>query len=182
MCSKDIEFIAVPDGLPNDHPRLHDLCGFCNATLQMGPIFEELFVDLLRKSSITCVIRDVILTAAHERAKNLGIPMVVFATPSAIAMQCIYHLPPFVETVVLPIPAHPLAHVSTPSLDPVKLTLGIPRSESEIAARQAPLACLPGGSPTMRVNDIPKFLLSHDLDTFFLRFFREYQNPTSARL
>jgi hypothetical protein len=103
--------------------------------------------------------------------------VVGFSTPSAIAMQCIYHLSTFVAAGVLPIPAPPPAHVPTPSLDPVKFTLGLPRSESEMAARQAPLPCLPGGSPTMRVDDIPTFLLSHDLDSFWIRFFREDQNP-----
>ena len=176
MCSKDIEFVALSDGLPDDHPRLHDLCAFCSATVEMGPLFEELFVDLLRKSSITCVIRDLLFTAAHEAAKKLGIPVVGFSTPSAIAMQCIYHISTFVAAGVLPIPAPP-APVPTPSLDPVKFTLGLPRSESEMAARQAPLPCLPGGSPTMRVDDIPTFLLSHDLDSFWIRFFREDQNP-----
>ncbi|KAG0577784.1 hypothetical protein KC19_5G181600 [Ceratodon purpureus] len=172
---KDIEFVAVPDGLPDDHPRLNDLCAFCKTTTELGPVFKEVLADLLRKSSITCVIRDAVLTAVHGSAKKLGIPIVVLATPSAIAMQCIYHLQTFVANEVLPLPAPPLGQA--PSLDPVKLTIGLPRSEPEIKARQAPLTCLPGGSPTMRVDDIPTFLVSHDLDAFFPRFFRELQNP-----
>ena len=90
MCSKDIEFVSVSDGLPDDHHRLHDLPALFDATLGMGPAFEKLFINLLRESLITCVIRDAIMTVAHERARKLGIPVVGFATPSAIA--CVYHL------------------------------------------------------------------------------------------
>ena len=124
MCSKDIEFVSVSDGLPYDHHRLHDLPALFDATLGMGPAFEKLFINLLRESLITCVIRDAIMTVAHERARKLGIPVVGFATPSAIAMHCVYHLSTLVTAGILPI-LPPPPNAPTPSLNAVTLTLGL---------------------------------------------------------
>ncbi|KAG0601347.1 hypothetical protein M758_11G103400 [Ceratodon purpureus] len=171
----DIEFVSISDGLPDDHPRLRDVTAFCGALLDMGPMFDELFRDLLQKGPITCVIRDMRFSAAHDAAKKLGIPVVGFVTPSAIAGQCFFHLLRFVSAGLLPLPPPP-AHASTPSLDPVNLSLGPPRSDEEAAARRAPLTCLPGGSPTMKVGDLPTNMLSHDLDSFWYRLY-QIQNP-----
>ncbi|XP_024366402.1 7-deoxyloganetin glucosyltransferase [Physcomitrium patens] len=181
-CSKDrepdedIEFVAVSDGLPDDHPRLADLGSFCSSFSEMGPVFAELFEKLLRKSPITCVIHDVAAVAVHEPVKKLGILVVGIVTPSAISLQCYWNIETFIDAGILPLPPPP-TYILTPSLDPVKLTLGLPRSDQETAIRDAPLTCLPGVSPTMRVNDIPTFLQTHDLNSYFIRFFRFTQNP-----
>lgn len=176
MCSEDIEFVAVSDGLPDDHPRLADIVAFSVAFSERGPVFAELLVKLLRKSPITCVIRDISSGVVQEPARKLGIPVVGFGTPSAISIQCRTHIETFIEAGVLPLPPPPM-NTSTPSLDPVKLILGLPRSDEEAAARDAPLICLPGASPTMRVNDIPTYLLTHDLDSHFVRLNRACQRP-----
>jgi hypothetical protein len=175
MCSKDIKFVPVSDGLPDDHPRLRDLVSFCNATLRMGPAFEELFRNLMLESPITCVIRDIRFSGVHGVAKKLGLPVAAFVTPSAISNQCCYHLQTFTSAGLLPLPPPP-AH-APPSLDPKYYTLGPPHSDEEAAARQAPLTGLPGGSPTMRVDDLPTFILPHDPENFFVHLHREIQNP-----
>ena len=175
MCSNGIEFVSVSDGVPEDHPRLRDVSAFCGVLLGLGAVFEELFATLLQQSPITCVIRDLRFSAAHVAAKKLGIPVVGFITPSAIAGQCFFHLPTFLSTGSLPLPPPP-AHAPTPSLDLPTLTLGPPRSDEEAAARRAPLTCLPGGSPTMRVEDLPTPLLTHDIDSFWYRLY-QMQNP-----
>ncbi|KAG0601345.1 hypothetical protein M758_11G103200 [Ceratodon purpureus] len=170
-----IEFVSVSDRLCEGH-RLQDAVAFCNGLLEMGPVFEELFRELLQKSSITCVIRDSRFSAVHYAGKKLGIPVVGLVTSSAISTQCNYHLSTFLSTGILPLPPPP-AHDPTPSLDLVNLTLGPPRSDEEAAVRRAPLTCLPGGSPTMRVEDLPPVLLTHDIDSFWHRMFLETQNP-----
>ncbi|KAG0592454.1 hypothetical protein M758_1G246600 [Ceratodon purpureus] len=172
---KNIKFVPVSDGLPEDHPRLRDLTAFCDATLKMGPAFEELFLSLMLESPITCVIRDIRFSGVHAVAKKLGLPIVAFVTPSAISTHCCYHLQTFISAGLLPLPPPP-AHAA-PSLDHKYYTLGPPQSDEEAAARQAPLTGLPGGSPTMRVGDLPTFVLSHDPSTFFFRLHQEIQNP-----
>lgn len=169
--------MAVSDGLPEDHPRVRDLTALCEAILQMAPTFEDLITTLLRKSSITCIIRDTIFTTVHHVAQKFDIPVAAFITSSAVSMQCTYHLNTFISTGILPIPPPPREASSTPSLHPLTLTLALPQSDAEAAVRSAPLTCLPGGSPTMRVDDIPTFLLTHELENFFVRFFLEHQNP-----
>ncbi|KAG0601343.1 hypothetical protein M758_11G103000 [Ceratodon purpureus] len=171
----DIGFVSVSDGFPDDHPRLRDATAFLTGLLEMGPAFEELFIKLLHKSPITCVIRDIRFWAAQNAAKKLGIPVVAFASPSAIFTQCQFHLPTFVSSRILPLPPPP-AHAPTPSLDARTMILGPPRSAEEAAARQAPLTCLPGGSPTMKVEDLPTPLLTHEPDTFWYRFY-QISNP-----
>ena len=171
MCRKGIEFVAVSDGLPDDHPRLRKFREFLEATLAMGPVLEELLVDLLRKAPITCVIRDVRFSAVQESARKLRIPVVVFVTPSAISMQCVFKIPAFGSMGILPLPPPP-AH-ATPSLHPVAMTLGGPRSEQEAAARQVPVrSVVPGASPTMLVEHIPTYLLTDDLDSFWVRLYQ----------
>ena len=158
----------MSDGLPDDHPRLHKWNEFSVAILSMGPAFEELFVKMLRQSPISCVIRDIRFTAVHESATKLGIPVVGIAACPAIALQCALKVPTLLSMGILPLPPPP-AH-STPSVHPVAMTLGLPRSEQEAAARQVPLTgIVPGASPTMRVEDIPTHFLTHELVSHWAR-------------
>jgi hypothetical protein len=162
MCRKGIEFLSVSDGLPDDHPRLRKWNEFSVAILAMGPVFEELFVSLLRRSPIACVIRDIRFTAVQESAKKLGIPVVGIAACPAIALQCALKVPTLLSMGILPLPPPPAD--TAPSVHPVAMTLGPPRSEQEAAARQAPLTgVVLGASPTMRVEDMPTHFLTHEL-------------------
>lgn len=174
MCSKDIEFVTVSDGLPDDHPRLGDLSAMFNATLEMGPALDELFANLLKKSAITCVIRDSLFCAVHPPAKRLNVPIAVFVTASAVAEHCKFHLSTFISAGILPLPPPPDVNVSAFKTSG---TLALPQSDAEAAARTALLTCLPGGSPTMRVDDIPTFFLTHDLENFFIRHYLNTHNP-----
>lgn len=164
----------MPDGLPDDHPRYIKFEEFNHATLSMGPVLEELFVNLQRKSPLTCVIRDTRMSAAHAVAKKLGIPVVGFATPSAVSIQCVFHIPTFYSTGLLPLPAPPEgcnpAFISG-------LALGPPQSDAEKAARQALVTqCVPGLSPNLKVQDLPTQVLPPP-DHYFLRIHRDIQNP-----
>ncbi|KAG0616450.1 hypothetical protein M758_5G116700 [Ceratodon purpureus] len=159
---KGIEFVSISDGLPDDHPRERKWTEFSNAILAMGPAFEEFFVNLLRMSPISCVIRDIRFTAVQASATKLGIPVVGIAACPAIALQCALKVPTLLSMGILPLPPPPPN--STPSLHPVAMTLGLPRSEEEAAARQAPLTgVVTGASPTMRVEHMPTHFLTHEL-------------------
>ena len=174
MCSDGIEFVSVPDGLPEDFPRFRQFRDYFDALLAMGPALEELLENLL---PITCVIRDVRFSAAHGVAKKLGIPVVGFATPSAISLQCVFNSGTLISAGILPLPPPPPDRI--PSLHPKFLILGPSRSEEETKARQlAPLTShIHGASPTLRVEDIPTFMLSPDLDHWYWHLLREIQNP-----
>lgn len=174
MHSNHIEFATVSDGFPEDHPRLLELTIFFDATTNlMGPAFDELFGNLLKKSAITCVIRDTFFTSVHQPVKRLGIPMAIFMTASATAEHCKSNLGTFISAGVLPLPAPPSGTI----MDTSKLTVGLPQSDTDAAARNALLTCLPGIAPTMRVKDLPTILLTDDLNNFFIRFFLEDLNP-----
>jgi hypothetical protein len=159
---KGIEFCSVADGLPDGHPRAKKWNEFSRAILAMGPTFEVFYLNLMQRSPITCVIRDIRFTAAHESATKLGIPVVAFATCSTIAMQCAMKVPMLLAMGILPLPAPPMN--VKPSLHPVFMTLCPPRSEQEANVRQLPLSgVIHGVSSTMRVEDMPTHFLTHEL-------------------
>lgn len=170
-----IDFVTIWDGMPDDHPRLLDLTAFDIAMANMGPAFEELFANLLKKSAITCVIRDLMFFCVHPVVKKLDIPQAVFLTASAISEHLKYNLDTFISAGVLPLPPPPDA--STESMNAATGTIGPPRSDAEAAVRKSLVTCVPGVSPTMLVEEIPYFLLSFSLESFFIRLYLDYQNP-----
>lgn len=170
MCrsNHNINFVAVPDGLPEDDPRLSDVIHFCEAVMAMEPIFQDFFARLVRETAVSCVIHDITMSCVYKPAKKLGLPLVGFVTPSAVSLHCYNHVPEYIAAGLLPLP--PPSDPSFPSLDPLTQSLRPAQNEEEAAARHRPVTCLTGLSPEIRVQDLPSFMVTHDLNSFFMRF------------
>lgn len=164
----------MSDGFPEDLLSVRNFPEFNRATLSMGPILEALLLTL-HPPTITCIIRDIRMSAVHAIAKKLGIPVVGLATPSAISKQCVFNLPVLISSRLLPLPPPPPD--CTPSFNASSLILSTPRSPAEATARQTLVTShISGVSPTLRVQDFPTHILA-GLDDYFLKIHRDIQNP-----
>lgn len=149
---------------------------FLRAVLAMESVIEEFLRSLITKRvPITCVIRDVAMPCAHEPARALGIPIVAFATCAAVGAYIYQNIDTIRDRGFIPIP--PPADPSNPSLHPATSTLRPALTAEEEAARARPLTGFSGLSPVMRVEDLPTYLVTHDMSSFALKFFTEIRNP-----
>jgi hypothetical protein len=170
--SSAIEFVAIPDGLPDDHPRLNDAPAFLDAMLKMGPTLEELFTHLHQQSPITCVIRDISNTIVGEAAIKCGIPVVGFFTASAVSLYIMWHIPTLRAAGTLPLP-HP-NDPANPYMDQKNMFFRPAQSAEEVTILRQPLTCLPEASPAMRVGDIPSLVLT---EGYMMEFNEKWKLP-----
>ncbi|XP_047945543.1 7-deoxyloganetic acid glucosyl transferase-like [Salvia hispanica] len=84
------QFRAIPDGLPDDHPRFGDKLGDVvpSVTNNMVPFFKKMMADedLLaspHRRPVTCFVADGFFSFATDFAEENGIPLVYFRPTSA---------------------------------------------------------------------------------------------------
>lgn len=108
------QFRAIPDGLPDDHPRagykvvdVHP-----SVTNIMVPLFRKMMIheDFLASASrrsVTCIVVDGLLSFATDFAEENGIPLVYFRTPSASCFWAFFRLPELIEAEEIPFKGDP---------------------------------------------------------------------------
>ncbi|KAL1542118.1 7-deoxyloganetic acid glucosyl transferase [Salvia divinorum] len=126
------QFRAIPDGLPDDHPR----SGAKGAdvvpavTTNMVPLFKKMMADedLLaspHRRPVTCFVADGFFSFAPDFAEENGIPLVYFRTPSA---SYFWAMISFIQAQQIPIQGK--------SMD--ELVKGIPGMEGFLRGRDLP--------------------------------------------
>ncbi|KZV49996.1 7-deoxyloganetic acid glucosyltransferase-like [Dorcoceras hygrometricum] len=102
-------FQPIPDGLPEDHPRVGDRMIGCfePAIKFMGSYFDKMMgeKDLLASANtrpVTCIIADDVLSFAADFAAARGIPLIYFRTISASAFWAFFCIDRLVEANEIP--------------------------------------------------------------------------------
>ncbi|KAF2320369.1 hypothetical protein GH714_027312 [Hevea brasiliensis] len=114
----DFRFEAIPDGLPvtdNDNTT-QDIPSLCESTSKNCLVpFRNLLYRLNNTSSssnvppVSCIVSDGSMSFTLEAAEELGIPQVLFWTPSACGVLAYAHYPFLVERGFIPLKATPLS-------------------------------------------------------------------------
>uniref|UniRef100_A0A0E0MNB1 Glycosyltransferase n=1 Tax=Oryza punctata TaxID=4537 RepID=A0A0E0MNB1_ORYPU len=144
--SPRLRFLSVPDGLPDDDPRLVDgLPELMDGLRTTGSAaYRALLASLVVVRAVpnddddgdgfppvTCVVADGILPFAVDIAEELGVPAIAFRTVSASAVLAYLSVPRLIELGELPF------HDDV--LD--KRVRGVPGMESFLRRRDLPIQC-----------------------------------------
>ncbi|TVU39081.1 hypothetical protein EJB05_12484, partial [Eragrostis curvula] len=143
--SPRLRFLSVPDGLPDDHPRLVDSVAellesmWTRASASYRALLSSLLLrhdndgdEGVRFPPVTCVVADGILPFAVDIAEELGVPAIAFRTVSASAVLAYLSIPRLIDLGELPFP-------EGANLDePVR---GVPGMEGFLRRRDLPVQC-----------------------------------------
>ncbi|KAG6402077.1 hypothetical protein SASPL_138948 [Salvia splendens] len=129
------QFRAIPDGLPDDHPRFGDKLGdiIPAVTNIMVPVFKKMMSDenLLaspHRRPATCFVADGSFGFAADVAEENGLPLVYFRTPSAAYFWAFFQVYDLIQAQEIPIKGK--------SMD--GLVKGIPGMEGFLRRRDLP--------------------------------------------
>ncbi|XP_008219468.1 PREDICTED: 7-deoxyloganetin glucosyltransferase-like [Prunus mume] len=146
-------FETIPDGLPpTDTNATQDVTALCVSTRKncLAP-----FRDLLSKLNslpdsppVTCIVSNGGMAFTFYAAQELGIPEVIFETPSACGLMCYLQYRPLIEKGLVPLK------------DASYLTNGYLDTEID---------WIPG-MRGIRLRDIPSFIRTTDPNDFMLNF------------
>lgn len=82
----NIRFLSIPDGLPEDHPRVQAICEYFQAMEKLGPAMVRILQTTAHETPpITCIVTDCFMACTHQVATVLGVPRVIFWTYCASA-------------------------------------------------------------------------------------------------
>ncbi|XP_055834492.1 7-deoxyloganetin glucosyltransferase-like [Solanum dulcamara] len=101
-------FETIPDGLPPCDPdATQDISSLCKSTTTtcLGP-FKELLAKLnatYNVPPVSCIVSDGSMSFTLSAAQDLGIPQVLFWTPSACGLLCYMHYRDLVEKGYTPL-------------------------------------------------------------------------------
>lgn len=110
MRSKKYRFRAIPDGLPDDHPRssknVVDLLPAISNT--MVPLLKRMVVeeDLLANAGrrpVTCFVADGVFGFACDFAAENGFPVVYFRTSGATNFWAYFQVEGLIEAQEIPV-------------------------------------------------------------------------------
>ncbi|XP_017239137.1 7-deoxyloganetic acid glucosyltransferase-like [Daucus carota subsp. sativus] len=152
----EFRFEAIPDGLPEDHPRTGDkFLDVANGIQEvMKPIFVEMLTSgkLSSKSSspVSFVIADGFYSFAVDLAKEIGIPLMYFETISPCALWTFFCLPRLIE----------LGEVPFKEEDYDRKVSGVPGTKNFLRGRDLP--------SFFRISD-----LNHPIIQFILKEIQE---------
>ncbi|XVE99683.1 hypothetical protein REPUB_Repub03eG0221400 [Reevesia pubescens] len=126
------EFKTVPDGLPQDHPRVGDciMDMFEGLELRTKPIFREMLINI--KPPVDCIIGDGVLGLTLDVADELGIPIIQFRTISACCIWAYSAIPDMIQAGELPIRGNE---------DMDRLITSVPGMETFLRCRDLPSFC-----------------------------------------
>ncbi|OVA18813.1 UDP-glucuronosyl/UDP-glucosyltransferase [Macleaya cordata] len=153
----DFRFESIPDGLPptDNINATQDIPALCESTSKTCIVpFRKLLAKLNDDSSsfsprVTCIISDGCMSFTLEAAEELGIPEVLFWTPSACGLMSYFHYKDLIEKGL------------TPLKEESQLTNGY-MDETEIN-------WIPG-MKDIRLRDLPSFVRTTDPNDIMLNF------------
>ena len=106
----DFQFKAIPDGLPpSDVDATQDVPSLSESTTThcLGP-FRDLLAELNDPSSsqvppVSCIVSDGVMSFTLEAAAELGVPEILFWTPSACGFLGYMHYAKLIEKGLTPL-------------------------------------------------------------------------------
>ncbi|XP_027159492.1 7-deoxyloganetin glucosyltransferase-like [Coffea eugenioides] len=151
----DFQFKAIPDGLPpSDVDATQDVPSLCESTTThcLGP-FRDLLAELNDPSSsqvppVSCIVSDGAMSFTLEAAAELGVPEILFWTPSACGFLGYMHYAKLIEKGLIPL--KDASYLSNGYLE------------------QA-LDWIPG-MKDIRLRDLPSFLRTTNPDDYIVKF------------
>ncbi|KAJ0978850.1 hypothetical protein J5N97_014324 [Dioscorea zingiberensis] len=104
----NFRFLTIPDGLPEDDPRLSDV-EFAKVQDSMKTSSRDQYKEMLTQEidgwpPVTCVVADGTLHLANEVADEVGVPTLVFRTSSPCSCWVYQSLPTLLHDGVIPFP------------------------------------------------------------------------------
>ncbi|RWR79293.1 7-deoxyloganetin glucosyltransferase [Cinnamomum micranthum f. kanehirae] len=160
----DFRFVTIPDGLPpSDRDATQDVPALCESTSKNCTVpFRDLIVKInstVGVPKISCIISDGVMSFTLDAAEELGIPEVLFWTPSACGFLAYIHYQQLVEKEIIPFK------------DENFLTNG---------SLDMPIDWI-RGMDGIHLRDIPSFIRTTDPNDIMLNFFiRETQRATKG--
>nr|AAV32497.1 UDP-glucuronosyltransferase [Arabidopsis thaliana] len=146
-------FESIPDGLPEENKDvMQDVPTLCESTMKncLAP-----FKELLRRINTTkdvppvsCIVSDGVMSFTLDAAEELGVPDVLFWTPSACGFLAYLHFYRFIEK----------------GLSPIK---GIMADESSLDTK---INWIPS-MKNLGLKDIPSFIRATNTEDIMLNFF-----------
>ncbi|KAF2320362.1 hypothetical protein GH714_027284 [Hevea brasiliensis] len=188
----DFRFEAIPDGLPvtdNDNTT-QDIPSLCESTSKNCLVpFRNLLYRLNNTSSssnvspVSCIVSDGSMSFTLEAAEELGIPQVLFWTPSACGVLAYAHYPFLVERGFIPLKGFPYIEVKGDSqiviktvkdrLVPLKTSfIGQVILRYQLSNKWVPrntIDWIPG-MKNIRLKDLPSFIRTTDPNEIMLNF------------
>ncbi|KAF3683879.1 7-deoxyloganetic acid glucosyltransferase [Capsicum annuum] len=133
----NFKFVTVPDGLPEDNPRIGDQIRKIIEGIEevSSPLFREM---VIAACGPTCLIVDGIFTFAVDIAKEARIPLLYFDTISPCSLWTYLAVPKLIEAGEIPFKGNDL---------------------------DALVNSVPGMEGVLRRRDLPSFCRAPDLDS-----------------
>ncbi|XVE49532.1 hypothetical protein DITRI_Ditri01bG0090200 [Diplodiscus trichospermus] len=158
----DLRFETIPDGLPPPGiDATQDIPALCDSTSKnwLAPL-RQLLAKLNSSSGVppvTCIISDGVMSFTLKAAEELGIPDVLFWTPSACGLLSYIHYRSLIERF-------------TPLKDETYLTNGY---------LDTVIDWIPG-MKNIRIRDLPSFVRTTDRNDIMLNFLAIPQIPSKS--
>ncbi|KAF7803732.1 7-deoxyloganetin glucosyltransferase-like [Senna tora] len=155
----DFRFETIPDGLPPSHANAsQDIASLCESTTNNCLLpFQKLLERLNQNAStsnglvppVTCLVSDIVMTFTIEAAEQLGLPIAIYWSASAVSYAGVWHYRTLLDKAIIPFK------------DESYLTNGDLDTE---------INNLPGLVRNMRLKDFPSFLRITDPNDFMFNF------------
>jgi hypothetical protein len=105
--SLNIRFETVPDGLPPQHERSHNITDLAksmedNAYIHFHTLMEKL-QNLPNVQPVTFIVTDGLLSKTQDIANQYGVPRVAFWTTSACGFMLYFSMPLLMEEGYIPL-------------------------------------------------------------------------------
>lgn len=104
------QFRAIPDGLPDDHPRAGErvLDVLPSVTNVMVPLFKKMvagddFSASAARRPVTCFVADGLLSFAVDFAEENRIPLIYFRTSTLINLWAFFHVTELIQAGEIPV-------------------------------------------------------------------------------
>ncbi|KAF8404622.1 hypothetical protein HHK36_009510 [Tetracentron sinense] len=153
----DFQFHTIPDGLPpSDVDATQDIPSLCDSTTKTCLVpFRNLLAKLNHTSSsnvppVSCIVSDGVMSFTLEAAEELGIPEVLFWTPSACGFMGYVQYQHLIERGLIPL--KDASYLTNGYLDTV-------------------VDWVPG-MKDIRLRDLPSFIRTSDPNDIMLDFCR----------
>ncbi|KMZ59966.1 Flavonoid glucosyltransferase, family GT1 [Zostera marina] len=153
----DFQYETFPDGLPPSNINCAEdiYASLCRSTMENGPRHIRNLITKLNDSTssnvrppVTCIISDGVMSFTLDIAKEMGIPELLFWTPSACGLMCYLHYKDLIEKCLVPL-----------------------KDESYVVNGylETPLDWINGMS-NIRLKDMPPFIRTTDVNDFMVNF------------
>lgn len=108
----DFQYETFPDGLPPSNINCAEdiYASLCQSTMENGPRHIRNLITKLNDGTssnvrppVTCIISDGVMSFTLDIAKEMGIPELLFWTPSACGLMCYLHYKDLIEKCLVPL-------------------------------------------------------------------------------